>query len=211
MPRPTKINELIWLLSFYKDGLTWTQLLEKHIGSFVENGEGIQEVICFPAPTLDRLLKKLIKNGIVEKTYVRSGKKGRPTGKYKLIGKYWEPDSLFGGTVPNMERDGEGKLLVRTIRDCNPKSVGDNRKNVKMTFPFGDYIEKVSNVMGDRGIKLNPYKEKFSPQYHGTCFSSRKYNCRSCGKPAFIVIGTNGLCPDCFESPKESPEPNNHL
>lgn len=44
-----------------------------------------------------------------------------------------------------------------------------------------------------------------------TSLSSHKWNCRRCGKPAFIVIGTNGLCPDCFESPKESPEPNNHL
>jgi rubrerythrin len=45
----------------------------------------------------------------------------------------------------------------------------------------------------------------------GTYFSSRKYNCRSCGKPGFIVIGTNGLCPACCESSKESLEPNNHL
>ena len=61
MARPTKINELLWLLSFYKDGLTWTQLLEKHESSFVEKGEVVRKVICFPMPTLARLLKKLIK------------------------------------------------------------------------------------------------------------------------------------------------------
>lgn len=208
MPRPTKINELIWLLSFHQDGLTWTQLLKKYIGSFVENDAVVREVICLPAPTLDRLLKKLIKNGIVEKTYVRSGKKGRPMGKYKLTGKYWDPKSLFGGTVPNMVRDEEGKLLlVRTVRDCRPRSIGDNRKNVKKTVIVGDYFDKYSKILGDRGIKLKPYKEKFSPQHQDIGLSPQKKNCQRCGKPVHFVLGINELCPDCFESPKESLEP----
>lgn len=212
MPRPTKINELLWLLSFYKDGLTWTQLLEKHIGSFVENGEGIQEVICFPAPTLDRLLKKLIKNGIVEKTYVRSGKKGRPMGKYKLTGKYWDPNALFGGTMPNMVRDEEGELfLTRTRRDYSRRAekirLLGGPKNIAQTVIVGPYFDNVSSVMGDRGIKLNPYKEKFSPQGKGTGLTPQKKNCRRCGKPVHFVLGTNELCPDCLESPKESLEP----
>jgi hypothetical protein len=37
-------------------------------------------------------------------------------------------------------------------------------KNIKKTYVFGDYIEKVSKVMGDIGIKINPYKERFSTE-----------------------------------------------
>jgi hypothetical protein len=110
--------------------------------------------------------------------------------------------------MPNVERDEEGKLLlVRTIRDCRPRRVGDNRKNVKRTDNRGEYFKEYSNVMGDRGIKLNLYKERFLPQREGTCLTPRKWNCRSCGKPAFIVLGTTELCPDCLESHKESQEP----
>jgi hypothetical protein len=55
MAQPTKINELLQLLSVNKNGLTWKQLLEKYELSFVEKGEVVREVLCFPAPTLDRL------------------------------------------------------------------------------------------------------------------------------------------------------------
>jgi predicted transcriptional regulator len=44
-----------------------------------------------------------------------------------------------------------------------------------------------------------------------TGLSYRKWNCRRCGNTAFLVLGTNGLCPACCAPPKESPEPNNHL
>jgi hypothetical protein len=126
---------------------------------------------------------------------VLSGKKGRPTGKYKLTGKYWVPKSLFGGTVPNMVRNEEGELLlVRTVRVHktlipplkklkNVKNNGDyserihGQKNIKKTIIVGDYFELLGTMLkrsqvpwnpyDDRGIKLNPCKEKFSPQHQG--------------------------------------------
>lgn len=159
MARPTKINELLWLLSFYKDGLTWTQLLEKHELSYVEKGKVVWEVLCIPIPTLDRLLRKLVKKGLVEKELLHNGRKGRPMGKYKLAG-YWKQDSHIGVRMPHMERDKEGKLvLVCEKRDCSPHL--DGRKNVKKTVILGDYFEKVSEVLGDKRIKINLYKERF--------------------------------------------------
>lgn len=156
MPRPSKINDLFWFLSFDKNGFTWHQLLGTHKGNGTVNGKKVNDVLNFPRKTLDRHLKTLIKKGLVEKTYVRSGQKGRPAGKYKLIGKYWEPDSLTGLAVPNMIKDDTGKpLLTRTIRDSN-------RKDSKKTVVVGDYFEKYSDIVGDRDIKNNPYKDRVS-------------------------------------------------
>lgn len=142
MARPTKINELLWLLSFYKDGLIWTQLLEKHESSFVEKGEVVREVICFPMPTLARLLKKLIKKKLVEKTLMRSGRKGRSMGKYKI---YTNPNleaRISSGAIhimANMERNEEGKLfLKRTVRDCSLRLGGP--KNIKRTVIMGTFL-----------------------------------------------------------------------
>lgn len=144
MPRASKINDLVWFLSFDKHGFTWKQLLGKHkVSGTVMNGKKVNDVLNFPRKTLDRHLKTLIQKGLVEKAYLCNGKKGRPTGKYKLNGKYWEKDSLFGGTVPNMVRDEEGKLLLtRTIRDST-------RKDSKKTVIVGDYFEKYSNIVGN--------------------------------------------------------------
>jgi hypothetical protein len=205
MVRPKKINDLLLLLSVYEEGLTWTQLLEKHELSYVEKGEVIREVLFFPMPTLDRLLRKLVKKGLVEKELIQSGRKGRPMGKYKLAG-HWEQDSLVGVTVPNMERDEEGKLLlVRKVRDCSPRIGG--RKHAMKTAIVGDHFEKYSNIIGDRGIKINTYKERFSLQGQGPDSTPQKKNCQRCGKTVHFVLGTNELCLDCFESPKESLEP----
>ena len=80
----------------------------------------IREVICLPAPALDRLTKKLIDKGIVKKTFVSNKRKG-PTDKYKLSEKYWKPDSLVGIIVPNMLKDEEGNILLTRTRRENSK------------------------------------------------------------------------------------------
>jgi predicted transcriptional regulator len=164
MPRPSKIKDLLRYLSFDKDGYTWKQLLGTHKGRGKVEGKEVNDTLNFPRQTLDRHLKTLIKNGIVEKTFLCSGRKGRPTGKYKLIG-YWEPNSLFGGTVPNMienekvAKDEKGHwLLTSQVRDSSPR-IGE--KKIKKKLVVGDYFEKVSDVLGDMGL-FNPYKEKAS-------------------------------------------------
>lgn len=150
MARPSKITDLFWLLSFDKNGFTWHQLVRTHKGRGIVEGKKVKGVLNFPKQTLDRHLKILIKKGLVEKEVTRSGRRGRPTGKYKLTGKYWEPDSLIGFTVPYIERDEEGKLLlVRKVRDSS-------RKNTQRTVVMGGFYEKYLSLQipGEEKTKM---------------------------------------------------------
>lgn len=102
MRPPTKYKELLHFLEFRGSRkATFRELVGKHTLSgdrLTKDGdqEHYMKEFCFPRQTLDRLLKKGLKEGSIEKTEPREkGKKGRPAYQYGL-----SPE--FSWTLPAM-------------------------------------------------------------------------------------------------------------
>jgi len=107
--RRSKIQDIIDILSFNPDGFLWSELEGRHTIVGKVDGEIQRSEIYLPRKTLDRNLKRLIGKGIVEKTVEKTGKKGRPAGRYKIapgcrlcmqiyvkkIGKVWFPGRII--------------------------------------------------------------------------------------------------------------------
>jgi predicted transcriptional regulator len=86
--RVSRFNEILWFLFRYggKEGLTWRQMVGEH---FSFDGQVLQKECCFPRQTLDRHLKKLVKDGAVEKVKEprEQHNRGRPSWRYRI--KHW--------------------------------------------------------------------------------------------------------------------------
>ncbi len=107
--RLSKIQDVLEILSFNPEGWLWSELEGRHTIVGRVNGEIKRREIYLPRKTLDRNLKRLIGKGIVEKTVEKTGKKGRPAGRYKIasgyrlcmqihvkkIGKVWFPGRII--------------------------------------------------------------------------------------------------------------------
>jgi DNA-binding transcriptional ArsR family regulator len=110
--RASKRGQILELLSFHREGLTWREIVGKHRWSstsigipdlyWKKGGQTLEheqltiptrEVIYgewyFPRQTLDRHLKALVAEGIVEKVQEprKQGERGRPTRRYRI--KHW--------------------------------------------------------------------------------------------------------------------------
>ncbi len=88
--RASKISEILEILSLKPNGLLWSELVGRHKIIVCQNildadHKKIEHTeIYLPRKTLDRHLKNLIKMGLVEKTVEKTGKKGRPSGRYNI-------------------------------------------------------------------------------------------------------------------------------
>ena len=107
--RRSKIRDVIDLLIFNPNGCLWSELEGRNTIAESLNGEIKRRKIYLPRKTLDRNLKRLIDKGVVEKTVEKTGRKGRPAGRYKIapsyrlcmqiyvkkIGKVWFPGRII--------------------------------------------------------------------------------------------------------------------
>lgn len=121
---------IIDILSFYEEeGCLWSELVGQHVITKKYHSLTVGDLyvlhrhikVMQPLPTdeerivhvskqaLDRHLKRLIKAGVVEKTLETSGKKGRPSGRYKLVKSLLENARYQNPWVSNVQRPGEEK------------------------------------------------------------------------------------------------------
>jgi len=77
---PSKAPIIQQILSTSPEGILWRDLVGWHT---IIDETGVRRV-HLPKKTLDRNLKRLISDGLVEKTVEKSGGKGRPTGRYRI-------------------------------------------------------------------------------------------------------------------------------
>jgi len=94
--RQSRELELLEWLSHSRAGYTWSELVGRHKWTLstgpLDGPRSLQHgETYFPRQTLDRLLKKLITKGFVEKIVVprEKGQRGRQCTRYRIPSRYW--------------------------------------------------------------------------------------------------------------------------
>jgi hypothetical protein len=134
--RASTIRPMIELLSYYPEGLTRKEMIgKKRIPNVLKK---TVEEYNFSRISIERHIKKLMALRVVERTEESNsaGKRGRPTGRYKIRDETRNNLELFAYTVPNLWQE-NGKWYTG-IKVRNPKTKGSKhlRKKEWVGLPF---------------------------------------------------------------------------